>query len=229
VKLVLSGLFAAAVAVVAAPAGAGVFYRSIPDLTVTPNVLDYCSPCAGGFPQSIGEVFSLGASETVRSVTFAIDSTPRLSGPIWPVPVTLSFFDFAPGAVGAPVVSEMFSSYASDVPVSAAGTDVVTVNLTGGGLALSAGSYELFITNPLGSLYVPAYQNLSNGNGISVGGTLAENAAYQLIGNHYDMGVALSNSPVVPESSTWAMMTIGFAGLGVAALRRGRRPSAAIA
>ncbi len=36
-------------------------------------------------------------------------------------------------------------------------------------------------------------------------------------------------APTVPEPSTWAMMALGFAGLGYAGFRRGRRPAISIA
>ena len=43
----------------------------------------------------------------------------------------------------------------------------------------------------------------------------------------FDADVTLS--PSVPEASTWAMMLIGFAGLGFAAVRRARKTAPAAA
>jgi hypothetical protein len=43
----------------------------------------------------------------------------------------------------------------------------------------------------------------------------------------FDADVTLT--PSVPEASTWAMMLTGFAGLGFAALRRGRKTAPTIA
>jgi hypothetical protein len=40
--------------------------------------------------------------------------------------------------------------------------------------------------------------------------------------------ITFQSDPIVPESSTWAMMIIGFAGLGFAAYRRARRPAVAV-
>jgi len=104
-------------------------------------------------------------------------------------------------------------------------TNIVTAVLGGSGQALAAGTpYLLFITSS--NLALPEY--LGSGNGIFIDdGTmdLAPGQTYKLVGNSYDIGVALSNS--VPETSTWAMMTIGFAGLGFAALRRTRHSRAA--
>ena len=92
-----------------------------------------------------------------------------------------------------------------------------------GGQILVGGSYLLFITNST-DLALPAY--LNDGNGIFIRNQpLAQGAIYQAIGNGYDLGVALSNT--VPEPSTWAMMLLGFAGLGYAGYRRVRPVSAA--
>ena len=93
----------------------------------------------------------------------------------------------------------------------------------GGGQTLDAGSYLLFITNPT-DLALPEY--LNDGKGIFIiNQPLADGATYKPIGNGFDLGVALSNS--VPEPSTWAMMLVGFAGLGYAGYRRAREPRAA--
>jgi hypothetical protein len=95
--------------------------------------------------------------------------------------------------------------------------------LAGGGQTLDAGSYLLFITNPI-DLALPEY--LNDGKGIFIiNQPLADGATYKPIGNGFDLGVALSNS--VPEPSTWAMMLVGFAGLGYAGYRRAREPRAA--
>ena len=64
----------------------------------------------------------------------------------------------------------------------------------------------------------------------TTGGKLrfADNAAgNQDIGNVLD-NVKLADPPGAPEASTWAMMALGFAGLGFAGLRRGK-PAASIA
>jgi hypothetical protein len=215
-KIYASGLLAATLAVFAAPVSAGVFYQSIPDLTIAPNKMDYCSTCSPSQEQSVGQTFALSSSETVRNVTFTV--SPKF----WPTPVTLGFY-VDTGAVGANLYQHTFSTFASDIPL-ATGPDLVTVKLGGGGLALSAGSYILFVTNPI-NLTIPAYQD--NPNGVYVAGALQDGSAYSLIGNHYELAVALSDT--VPEASTWAMMAIGFAGLGLAGCRRTRPLGAIVA
>ena len=224
-KLGLPGLFAAALAVVAAPAGAGVFYQSIPDLTVAPNIPEgSCSTCSPFVSQWTGEAFSLSATETVRSIVFTVATAT------FPTSVTLGFYDVgASMTVGSQVGTNFAlstSSYETITPGTQP-TNIVTAVLGGGGETLTAGTYLLFITNN-SNLALPEY--LGGGNGIFIRNgvpELAPGQSYILLGNSFDIGVALSNS--VPEVSTWAMMAAGFAGLGFAGLRRTRRSAAAVA
>jgi hypothetical protein len=75
-------------------------------------------------------------------------------------------------------------------------------------------------------LALPEY--LNDGKGIFIiNQPLADGATYKPIGNGFDLGVALSNS--VPEPSTWAMMLVGFAGLGFVSYRASRRGAARLA
>lgn len=223
-KLVLPGLAAAALAAFSTSVDAGVFYQSIPDLTVAPNIPEGgCSTCSGSGNQWLGEEFSLSSNETVRSIQFTAATAT------FPTSVTLGFYDVGGSMTVGSQVGTNFtlstSSYETITPGTQP-TNVVTAVLGGSGQSLTAGTYLLFITSS--NLALPEY--LGSGKGIFVDDgvlDLAPGQTYQLIGNSYDIGVALSNS--VPEASTWAMMTTGFAGLGFAALRRTRRSRAAIA
>ena len=210
VKFILPGLFAAALAVVAAPADAGVFYQSIPSFYVTPSIPEgFCSNCTGHGYQWVGEAFTLGAPETVRSVTFTV-TTGAAATPAWPVPVTLDFFQNT-GAVGPNLYDNTFStsSFAS-VIAPTPNFDIVTVNIGGAGLSLAAGDYLLFLTNPV-DLYIPAYSGLGPETGVYVDSmTLQAGDAFGSLGSERDIAIALSNTPAVPEASTWAMMVLGF-------------------
>jgi hypothetical protein len=221
VKTYWSGILVAVLVAMSGSAGAGVFYSSIPDLTIAPNLPEgVCSLCSGSGLQWAGERFSLSSTETVRSIEFAVAAAT------FPSSVTLGFYDVGSSmSVGAQVGSSFTLSTASyeTITPGTQPTNLVTAYLAGGGQILVAGSYLLFITNST-DLALPAY--LNDGNGIFIRNQpLAQGAIYQAIGNGYDLGVALSNT--VPEPSTWAMMLIGFAGLGYAGYRRVRPVSAA--
>ena len=217
VKLISSILFAAAVGLIAGPAEAGIFYQSIPDLTVAPNLPEgSCSTGSGHGSQWTGEVFSLSSTETVRSIEFTAATAT------FPTSVTLGFYDLGNSqTVGSQVGPNFTLSTSSFVTITPGTqpTNIVTALLGGNGQTLTAGTYLLFITSS--NLALPAY--LGSGNGIFVDDgvlDLAPGQTYQPIGNSYDIGVALSNS--VPETSTWAMMAVRFAGLA-GMFARGRR------
>jgi hypothetical protein len=148
----------------------------------------------------------------------------------FPTSVTLGFYDVgASMTVGAQVGANFTlstSSYETITPGTQP-TNVVTAVLGGSGQTLTAGNYLLCITDN-SNLALPEY--LGSGHGIFVDDgilDLAPGQTYKLLGNSFDIGVALSNS--VPETSTWAMVAVGFAGLGFAGLRRTRRSAAAVA
>ncbi len=53
-----------------------------------------------------------------------------------------------------------------------------------------------------------------------------ENSFYEVFGpGSFGFGNYLALSPVVPEPSTWAMLLLGFAGLGFAGYRASRKPA----
>jgi hypothetical protein len=215
VKLISSIVFAAAVSLVAGPAEAGIFYRSIPDLTVAPSLAEgVCSTCSGSGNQWTGEAFTLSSTETVRSIEFTVAAAT------FPTSVTLGFYDLGLSmTVGSQVGANFTLSTSSFVTITPGSqpTNIVTALLGGSGQTLAAGTYLLFITSS--NLALPAYQGA--GNGIYVENypleDLAPGQTYQSLGNNRDIGVALSNS--VPETSTWAMMAVGFACLALAGMR----------
>ena len=144
VRLASSILFAAAVAV-GAPAEAGIFYQSIPDLTVAPNIPEgSCSTCSGSGNQWTGEVFSLSSMETVRSIEFTAATAS------FPTSVTLGFYDLGASMTVGPQVGPNFTLSTSSFVTITPGTqptNIVTALLGGSGQTLTAGTYLLFITS----------------------------------------------------------------------------------
>jgi hypothetical protein len=58
---------------------------------------------------------------------------------------------------------------------------------------------------------------------VFVNGVLTAGAGYQFQGSGRDAAIALSNSAPIPEPSTWALMGLGLAALGLLARRRSIR------
>jgi hypothetical protein len=192
-------------------AQAGVIYQSIPDLSVAPSA-NYCSQCASD-GQNIGQFFTLSSSATANTLSFVADNNYD-----WPTSVTVALFqDGGSNTIGTSVYQNTFSSFASDVNTGN-GTDVVTVNL--GSVALSAGAYDLFIYNGnnFGFSAFTGSGNLIYRFADAGSGPTTGNGYNHLSGA--DVGVALSSA--VPEPSTWAMLLLGFAGVGFMAFRRKR-------
>ena len=220
-----NALVAGATALMATFAGAvgaqaNVIYQSIPDLTVNPVVNAWCSQCQSD-GQNIGQFFTLGSSAVANTLTFAADSAY-----VWPTAVTVDIFQDGGGnTLGANVYHQTFSSFASDTPTGF-GTDVVSVNL--GSVALGAGSYDLFLSNPADF----GFPGFGGGPGnqiaehVGAGSGPASGDGYYFIGG-VDGGIQLAGAAGVPEPATWGMMLLGLGGLG--AMMRSRRRGAALA
>ena len=190
-------------------------------LTYDPSSSDGIS---GGNPiTSISGVFSdstLGLSDV--AITGLVPPTnpntapARLAGTS-PYPVAMRYFFvaggiFAPGQPVAPFLSYDNLYYPNGAPV-------VCVGYPGAGQVLDPYGI-LFSINADGSTVgVPGDVVDLFGNGIGFGGFglgLADaNQQYDYVGG----GITLS----VPEPSTWAMMVLGFAGLGFAGYRKQRK------
>jgi PEP-CTERM motif len=85
------------------------------------------------------------------------------------------------------------------------------------------------------SLTAPVFEtyNLTHALGLTSGGLSVAPATYQTAGGTLDFtsisALSFQATGGVPEPSTWAMMLVGFAGLGYAGYRASRRAAAATA
>jgi hypothetical protein len=145
---------------------------------------------------------------------------------------TGQFFAVTPGQ------SETFTfgSAVKDVSVYIGSLDdenSITINLAGGGsvsytgaqLAVISGE-ERSVSDPIPGGDPTIYGGLTNGRWTFT------DTSNDIIGTTVSNGTAISSNSFeiaqittsVPEPSTWAMMLIGFAGLGYAGYRTSRRP-----
>jgi hypothetical protein len=131
--------------------------------------------------------------------------------------VTVSIFQDGGGnQLGSTVYQDTFTGPALLSTDTGNNTDVVTVDI--GAVALAAGNYDVFFSNP-NNLGITGYAG-------GAGGQIAEyvDAASPATGDSYyylggnDTGISISGS--VPEPATWAMMLIGFGMVGVRLKRR---------
>ncbi len=89
----------------------------------------------------------------------------------------------------------------------------------------NTGAFEGTLDGTNGSpLVIDGLWSLTVGNGTAVGGSL--NALYFSAGPNGENDGLFGSLTAVPETSTWAMLLLGFGGLGVALRRRRRSPVA---
>lgn len=203
-------VLAAVLALAAVPASAGTLFQSIPDLTAETVQAGYCSSCNAFLPFRIYDGFTLASASTVKTVTFALD-TSFYAG----ASVNVGFFNRSGALPGSAIAnytfapSDFVSSY--NVPTaSERSRALATVAIPA--LALAAGSYDISFFNAAG-LSIPAFAN--------PGGSLYQSGNFFQPGQFYagqSAGFSLAGS--VPEPASWALMMVGFAFVGVASRRR---------
>jgi hypothetical protein len=201
------GLTAALISVLSSPtANATVVYSSVPNLLATPTQVGYCSSCNGSNEPL--DKFTLSTSVSVTGLNLITDT--ELGGKYEGLGgFTFDVFD-------ATHTTLLFSRTVSAVSVLAS-TSASTVEITGSiaALDLSAGTYWAgFQATNLAVADLPGGNNslietITPHSGVEsafIGG----NTGYELLGS----------VSAVPEPSTWAMMLLGFAGVGFMAYRR---------
>jgi PEP-CTERM motif len=178
-------------------------FQSIPDLTVAPQDV-WCSSC-GNVQARVFDTFTLSNNAAVTSLTFAVKSTSL------PEPIDVSVWSLNGNS---PIAQLFHQTIAPDDFISVINTahDTSLVTVVVPHWSLAGGSYDISFFNE-GSLGVASY---TGGSG------LISQPPFDLSGLGESAGFALfgTMTAAVPEPSTWAMMLLGFAGLGYLGYRR---------
>jgi hypothetical protein len=189
-------------------AKAAVLFQSIPALSATPDVPGWCSSCSGSY--RVFDTFNLGSASTITGTTVAVYNAYD-----FPTNIDVSIWTVVGGLPGTQLFDANFTpaQFASTAP-GASLTTLVTLDLPN--WALASGSYDISFYNPTGL----AINGYTGGSGLLYqqgAGLHGDSAGFVLDG---------TATSAVPEPSTWAMMILGFCGLGFMAYRRKQSGSA---
>ncbi len=211
----------AAALALASSAGASVLYDN-------PNSGYNTDAWTINFGFTVANSFVLSANSTVTGVDFAAwESTAGdLSGVDWEIdsgnPLSGGPFSvLASGTAGTSVVA--------DLGGNGYGYDVSNNTFSTGSVNLAAGTYWLMLSNATNGSGDPVYWDQGDGPSEAW-----ENSVGKLPGDGNPCSGACTGSETfqilgsggVPEPATWALMLVGFAGLG-AAIRSRRQTAAA--
>lgn len=196
-------------------ADAAVVYQSVPSFALGTSVNGYCSDC---FTNNMSvqeplDEFTLTSAANITSLELATYTGG--DGYVSSTPFTFEVYDSTHTSI-------IYSSgLLAPSLVATNGTDsIVTAALSG--LNLSAGTYWAGFLGD--GLIVSAFYG---GNGSLIFTTPDTGTVTAENGDPQDLGFQLNGTFVaaVPETSTWAMMVLGFAAVGFMAYRRKSRPT----
>jgi hypothetical protein len=220
-----------AVSIATAPALAGTLYSSIPDLDVAPDGNVWYSGgigCSQVQCRFVVDKFSLRQASQISAVQFSVESNYGASeGPHPFSEIGFGIFTDNNGTPGTGLFNEGTGAGVTGVSYTqtAFGTTIVTAPVfTWALFNLPAGNYWIdFVAQD--SLAIPGYAG-------GPGDLLTDNVPYPytFVPRGDSVGFTIFGGPArplpFPETSTWAMMLIGFAGLGYASYRSTRRTAA---
>lgn len=206
-----AGALALALATLAAqPAAAAtdILFASIPDLTVSYDIL-FCSSCGGG--EQVFDSFSPTRAGAASQVTVALESLSL------PASVDVSLFDGAPDSLGAQLAGFTVDLTTLTGADSGNDTTVFTFDLPTLVTLSKSHTYSISFYNS-DFLFIPGYSGGGSASyqaGAPLG--FGTSSGFELDGQASDG----SGGGTVPEPATWGLMVLGFGGLG-ACLRRRR-------
>lgn len=219
-NIIAKSLLATALTALAGSAGAGVLYsQPFADIGAVYASQNDTTGGNGNFA-TVYDNFTLGAASTITGIGF----TGGYFNPPTPATITaftLQIYADSGGAPGASLYSETVSGNANEVLFDCAqGPDACGTYSAAASFAAAAGTqYWLSIVPDIG---FPPQWGWAAGTG-------GDGAAYQVFfgtGNPIpsDLAFTLSGTAAAPEPAVWALMLVGFGGLGLAA--RARRKTA---
>ncbi len=212
------GLIVAMMIGMMSQASSAVLYATIPNLNSSLNGGGWCSPCSaasglvpGAQNEQVFSQFTLASDSSISSVRFIFDNRSDFSSGI-----ALGIFQVgAAGVPGGQLFSETFLPAQVSSIASSAGQNSSIGTVDPQSLTLAAGTYYL-------SLFGDPTLLLANEGGAFdfyfendpfLGSGLLSNQQ-----NVIELDGSLASA--VPEPSTWAMMILGFFGVGFMAYRR---------
>ncbi len=195
----LSGAIAFAIVSAASQARADVLYDTGPT-TGNSNAINIAG---GGYESS----FTLSQASIVTGVNFV---SWNYQGTITMLDWGISSTSPSPILGTAVPVSQIAPTFTNP---NQYGYDVYTNNFSTGNLSLSAGTYYLTLQNTITTNN--SFNPFWDFTDVKADGSY--DVTFQILGT-----VAVS---AVPEPSTWAMMILGFAGIGFVAYRRKSKPA----
>jgi hypothetical protein len=176
----------------------------------------------GGYA-AVSDSFILNVASIITGIDFGVWTYPgdTVSTVDWGISSTLvpSGGFLASGTASVSVLSSA---------VSGAGWPISTDSIQTGSISLAAGTYYLVLQNAVASNGDPVYWDATNGL------SQAWSSVYSYLVNSFGQGtsgsesfeVEGSSSSSTPEPGSWALMLLGFGGLGLAL--RGARPPAPV-
>jgi PEP-CTERM motif len=194
-------------------ARSAIVYSSVPNFTAAGPATGICSSCNGSY--EVLDQFTLSTSATITGlnlVTYTPGGTYEGLGGF-----TFEVYN----STHSTILFSMPTTPGSVSVVATTGSQDAEITASISALNLSAGTYWAgFVAQNLALAILPggngsAFITNSPHTGGPVSGSYGGDTGYQLLGE----------VSAVPEPSTWAMMILGFAGVGFMAYRRKSKPA----